>query len=341
MIRMTTTPLHGVRRRAFTLVELLVVIAIIAILIALLLPAVQAAREAARRAQCANNLKQIGLALHSFHDTHGHLPQGTHGGNYGLGWGPRLLPYIEQGQILEAIESVDQVVFTITDPWNQAIFLELSAVSARMPGADTVIPTFLCPTVSLPTRAPEAPEAEPESVGYVVSHYRGSAGYCHRGAIVREPELNTARTCSDVIPGLGITITVNKPKYTKIRFRSIRDGLSNTIAVGESAYVYDTGYWPLWIGTPNEDEQALMHTEAPINCGVQQGIGIWTQRERDMALAVGVHAGSGQECAYSWHPGGVNFAFCDGSVHFLSENLDLLTYFSLGDIADERILGEY
>ncbi len=90
------------RQRGFTLIELLVVIAIIAILIALLLPAVQQAREAARRTQCKNNLKQIGLSLHNYHDVYNSFPNGTvstSAGNWGISWWARVLPYVDQAPL--------------------------------------------------------------------------------------------------------------------------------------------------------------------------------------------------------------------------------------------------
>src|SRR5215813_12840242 len=126
------------RRRAFTLIELLVVIAIIAVLIALLLPAVQAAREAARRAQCTNNLKQIGLAIHNYHSTVNSLPWGD--GPWWIEWSAHtlLLPYIEQGPIYNAINFIDTQPFGLTPMPNDN--------PANTTAEYTTIAGFLCPS---------------------------------------------------------------------------------------------------------------------------------------------------------------------------------------------------
>lgn len=316
----------------------------------MLLPAVNSARENGRRAACTNNLKQLGTALQSFHNSFGHLPQGTHHGNYGLGWGVKILPYLEMGNQYDAIDQMDipGLLIPIKDPWNSLVFDKVYALGKLVPAGDTVISSFVCPSSTLPSHVPKVSGVTNvnylKSTGYAVSSYRGSAGFCHGGVLVREPELRRAQNCSGVIiPGLGAPYSVSRPALEFVRFRDIRDGQSNTIAVGESAYVYDKteGYWPLWIGSPSQDEQTLMHTEAPICCGVPAGIGIWGDKERNLANGVGIHAGSGQECAYSFHSGGAYFVFCDGSVHFLSVDLDLRTYFSMGHIADGEVLGRF
>src|SRR4051812_18590026 len=140
-------PLHSRRRRAFTLIELLVVIAIIAILIALLLPAVQQAREAARRTQCRNNLKQIGLALHNYHDAANTIPPGyigtqavpnVTGQSLNYGWATFILPFMDQSPLYNTIGS------GFSGP--NAVTFASSTISASSAAYQTVLPAFRCPS---------------------------------------------------------------------------------------------------------------------------------------------------------------------------------------------------
>ena len=336
---------------AFTLVELLVVIAIISLLIALLLPAAQSARESARRALCSNNLKQLALGLQSFHGAREHLPLGIYGGTTGLGWGAKILPFIEESSVYEKIDRESRAIGGVRDPW-ASVFHQAETAGVIVPGGEAVISSFICPSGSLPDHAPPPAvrgnsesdayvlDGSRRSAGYARASYRGSQGYCFHGALVRESTIGESFTCDISIPGRGWVSSSTKKAYHRIRYKHIRDGLSRTIAIGESDHVYAPSFWPLWIGAPDNDEQTLLSTESPINCGVRPGVGIWTDRERNLARAVGVLGGA-EECAYSWHKRGAYFAFCDGSVHFLSENLDLLTFFSLGDIADGRAVGTF
>jgi len=193
--------------RAFTLVELLVVIAIIGVLVALLLPAVQAAREAARRSQCSNNLKQLGLALHNFHDTFNRLPAGGYPNSSGQkykhmsGFVP-LMPFFEQTTLHDLFD-IDQQI----DHANNA--------TARQ----QTIPTFFCPS----RRAPEVGRT-----GYnMPDTSRGDYAFSAGG---EGSNCNTANT--NDFKGMF-------SQAQNMRFANITDGLSNTIAIGEKRTVMD------------------------------------------------------------------------------------------------------
>ncbi|MDB5337001.1 MAG: xcpT 17 [Planctomycetaceae bacterium] len=195
------------RKRGFTLIELLVVIAIIAVLIALLLPAVQQAREAARRSQCKNNIKQIGLALHNYHDAMTVFPTGATGKAMGLAF---ILPYLDQSPLYNLINfNID-----IYGP-------------ASQPAINTVIPVFVCP--SNPTSA----------VGYTVS---GGAWYGSIAmvdyALVCGSDLgpNTSPLAGGALACNGVFCYTTKwGTLAKIGMKDITDGSSNTFGVGEYA----------------------------------------------------------------------------------------------------------
>lgn len=301
--------------RGFTLVELLVVIAIIGILVALLLPAIQAARESARRANCVNNLKQMGLALHGYHDTYKAFPVGVAGGpvahaEKGFGWAVRLLPYLEE-----------QTLYNKINPdWRPNIFrITFDATGAIVPGGDTQLEVFRCPSSEMESHATN--EDLPEyAIGYATSDYKGCNGSDASGN-----------------EGHGIFCTVKELKHnnnrTKLSIKDVLDGLSKTIAVGESAYykVPEVINWPFWIGAIVEDESALFKTneKCPINCEISPIAEAAFDTAKDDA------------CAFSWHPGGAQFLFADGSVHFLQDSIDVATYENLGNIADGNVIAGF
>ncbi len=331
---------------AFTLVELLVVIAIIGILVALLLPAVQSAREAARRMSCAVNLKQIALALLSYHDTTGEFPKGAYTAatgartEDGLGWMTRILPQIEQQAVYDQL--VDNGISAAGvnfdgNPWQPVIFASAKA-TGKLPlsGAEAVIPTFLCPTVSMPERAPDGSfyggsPAQVNNYGHGVSHYKGSRGYCDRGMFLRTEEALKTDTCNDDVNGDGVPDLIEKGRYPRIRLKDVSDGTSKTISVGEAAYTVSIADYPVWVGTYREDGAILFKTRDPINCGAA-GDPLPLDPNRMLTAP-----GQADDCSFSWHPTGALFTFVDGSVHFLAEDLDVRIFWLLGDRLDGEV----
>lgn len=341
-MRQTTRSLH-----AFTLVELLVVIAIIGVLVALLLPAVQAAREAARRTQCASNMKQLSLALLTYHDPHGAFPRGAYtdpksnsfGVEDGLGWGTTILPYIEAANVHAQIKA--HGIAGVGDPWDlgiRGIFRKAKTAGKRpIPGGDTVLSVFRCPSSDLPLHVPAGINGPVTGTGYATAAYKASRGFCDRGMFLRTEEALKSDSCSGDLNGDGVIEQVVKDPLEIVRMKDVGDGTSHTIALGESAYVPDNDAvdaFPVWMGTWGEDGSVLFKTMDVINCNI--GGAKYPLTEFDIERLPG---GSAQDdCAFSYHPGGAYFAYVDGSVHWLSENLELRTFWLLGDRVDGEVL---
>jgi prepilin-type N-terminal cleavage/methylation domain-containing protein len=317
------------RRRGFTLIELLVVIAIIAVLIALLLPAVQAAREAARRAQCVNNLKQLGIALHNFHDVNLNLPSSDRpGGATAL---PRIaaitfmLPYIEQNA---AYDAYNQRV-NWSAPLNSTVVLSRLNV-------------FLCPSAQNNDALdgdPNPPLKWAPNVA-AITDYSPTIGVDRR---LGTPGLGLASAAGDTTtigPWTGVL-----PKNTKSRLADVTDGLSNTIAFAESAgrpYVYlkggklvdgntlihrvNAGGWSRPASDFSIDGSSLdgsvLPGPCPINCTNGEDIA-------DQTFPYIYYGSEGSSEAYSFHHGGANFLVGDGSVRFIKETIAMRVFASL------------
>jgi prepilin-type N-terminal cleavage/methylation domain-containing protein/prepilin-type processing-associated H-X9-DG protein len=360
------------RSRGFTLIELLVVIAIIAVLIALLLPAVQSAREAARRAQCTNNLKQLGLAFANYTDVNGMYPPGgvtlvsgfatsTWGnevGNNGVSWVALILPYIEQNPVYSSINFSLTVnnpsVTTFATVWYTRISVlscpsdgdqqgfrpvgsgsagdgqDISTTSSGIPvppppgGGQPMIPVenYLgsfgdnycigCnnPGVTFPTETPYT--VWPPVPGQPRVGYPGE-----QGTLLDNFSCGNTGTAPGTLRGM-FDVTTNQT----VKLASVTDGTSNTIAAGEGlpAQRADNNVWE-WNSGANGTTVPINYP-SPQSCslpGNGWGSTNWASR-----------------CAYtntgfkSHHPGGCNFVFVDGSVHFLKQSINMITYCALG-----------
>ncbi len=296
------TPIDGCGRTAFTLVELLVVIAIIGILIALLLPAVQAARESARRTQCANNFKQVGLALHGYHDVVGSFPPSqiiwvetqrntcgprpTNGTWYGLGWGTFILPYTEQSNLYNQFDFRVQLSFASTMP------------NFRL--AATRLDVYLCPS-------------DPQQGELVMITGTGSNGPNPDEDIRQSNMACTADSREWSCDGLWpLQFPFNDGVMGALHSTSIKhitDGTSNTFIIAEvtggGPGSYAAHYWATF---------GYIDTRDGIN-------GPWTVPGGQFASGPGAIWGFRQTGASSYHPGGCNFLLTDGSARYFSQNI--------------------
>jgi prepilin-type N-terminal cleavage/methylation domain-containing protein/prepilin-type processing-associated H-X9-DG protein len=292
--------MHQSIRRAvgFTLIELLVVIAIIGVLIGLLLPAVQSARESARRTVCRNNLKQIGLALHNHIDAKKHLPPGYTStilldgddGGPGWAWGAKILPYIEQSALHQLVD--------------ETVPIEGIAAAALR---TKIVPGFVCPSDD----RLEAVIDIPKIGGNQVICQMASASYVGSAGTVRP----TCKICRDRFDGVfGRNRTVEP--------RELMDGLSNTLAVGERATRWASA--TMWGVAPRSKLLDRQHrgeyAAGPayvLGTTFKDGFNI---EEGDMTDHNMMQ--SYAESFGSVHPGGAHFAFCDGGVRFVFDNID-------------------
>jgi prepilin-type N-terminal cleavage/methylation domain-containing protein len=307
------------RRRGFTLIELLVVIAIIGVLVAILLPAVQQAREAARRTMCGNNLKQLGIALHSYHETHSIFPPGCLAmsntgvayapGNAepgrtavtgGWGWSVFVLPYIDQGPLYNAL-----------DPNGNNFPAAPTALTK------TVLPIFICPSDASGNIVTSTPMGgDGASNGHAKSNYP---------AIFGSTSVNYVNTAAQNTRGM---FWYN----SNVRIADVSDGTSNTVMVTER----------LWDGTTSEIRRgAVWAGKCPgsntyLDAGNKYSNLVRTENHPDWIVK-----GLNNNAAMSRHVGGVHFVLGDGGVRFLSENTDGFTYQKLGQMADGLSTGEF
>jgi prepilin-type N-terminal cleavage/methylation domain-containing protein/prepilin-type processing-associated H-X9-DG protein len=320
------------RRSGFTLIELLVVIAIIGVLVGILLPAVQQAREAARRAQCQNNLKQLGLALHNYHEAHATFPPAyvadtnapardpdTFDAGPGFAWGALLLPQLDQAPLYHQLN------------FSRACWDASQAALVR-----TTLPVFLCPSDT----GPAGPFAVKDAAGTVLATFAKSSYAVNAGQ--EEPWGFTVADYAAIADG---------PFYRNSRTRvaDVTDGLSQTVFVGEHSSVLS---FKTWVGVvpgamvcPNDPARFPIRT-----CDVA-------------ATLVNVHSGPASDeidpvtgfapihppnsplshvCQmYSGHAGGAYVLFGDGSVRFISQFVHQPTWAALSSRARHDIVGDF
>jgi prepilin-type N-terminal cleavage/methylation domain-containing protein len=328
------------RRRGFTLIELLVVIAIIAVLIALLLPAVQQAREAARRSQCKNNLKQIGLALHNYHDVFNQFPCpfGITGytnpsTNTGERWGHSqwvsLLPYMDQAPLYNA--------------WNFNAADE--GWTGNQPLAEKAkLPLLKCPSSPLDMNGPY--------MAVQLSHYFGISGAVPRGAFTDWTGVNDQGTNNSGVgeQPWGYTSNRGMMVFGGKNLSKTTDGTSNTIVEGEiSNYVFDA------TGNTKDDRRPSRRWSWAM--GGLTGWRNWAPQVSNVCVRYAPNSrvlgsngliwggwddASGSNCPLtSAHTGGVQVLMGDGAVRFLSENIDMFTLTVLAVRDDGKVVGEF
>lgn len=321
------------RRKGFTLVELLVVIAIIGILVSLLLPAVQAAREAARRMQCSNHVKQISLALHLHHDAKRKFPPilttGSSGATYSTqhNWIAYTLPYMEQSAVWSMIQFPTR---PLADPYYTTSNVDNSALGNsidqnNVPASRHWIPTFICPTDPVGSIRQPISEGGRAPTNYVGNqgasvNFTAGDGIFYRNSNVRFAE---------IIDGTSNTYLLSECLRGDFDINTLRDNYVGVRNVSNAADIStcqtlipnfsDRG--GVWIGG-----QALNSTFVTARPPNDRRVDCW-----------GPSFGSTNFVARSFHVGGVNMGLCDGSVRFVSSNVDAILYASMGTRAGGEV----
>ena len=310
----SSIPRRG-RSRGFTLIELLVVIAIIAILIALLLPAVQQAREAARRTQCRNNLKQIGIALHNYHDNHRVFPSGwigvntsgqpdMHEGISGFGWATMILPMLDQSPLYNSLN------------FNTSMATAANTAAWLLP-----LPAFRCP--SDPSDNLWNLELHDAStVAMPTANYVGSFGPEGMEDLCFDPPSGSDPHGEPKAAPFQCNGDGFLAHNSSVKMRDITDGTSNTYVVGERRSDTGLGWHSTWVGVYPEGEEAAARV---------LGASDHTPNHPDTHF----------DDFSSQHEGGAHFLFADGRVQFVGENMSLTVYRNLSTIAGNEVIGEF
>jgi prepilin-type N-terminal cleavage/methylation domain-containing protein len=299
----SVTSRHETSRRGFTLVELLVVIAIIGVLVGLLLPAVQSAREAARRMQCSNNLKQIGLAMHMYIDSHQKFPPGAwNEANTGnrLGWTVFVLPFMEQTALYNS--------FNFSHPNYNGVNLVPAATPVKM---------YLCPSNRLKFNMngvnPGNGENPPNGLAYT-THYYGIMGPKGINPFIAGGTTNFPHVTTPTGHG-GFSTSGVLYRNSSTKLGELTDGTSNTMIVGEISWEEANCYRSWGRGASGNTIGSCKNAEFGI--GVKPYIATNAQPATPNFNSVSFG---------SQHTGGAQFAVGDGSVRFVSQSIDMATY---------------
>jgi len=322
------------KRPAFTLVELLVVIAIIGILVALLLPAIQAAREAARRSQCSNNLKQIALATLNHHDTKGTFPPGcvmekypySGSDNFFTGWTREIMPYAED-TALRDIYNPTVPVNSTTDP-NAKKFRE------------TIVPLYTCPSdFPMELIVPDSGPAAASGTTFMTGSYRGNAGrgdgsvtwYLYEAVpasnapgSLTAPHKGWRGPLHAIIRSAGAQPPATVYLLREEKIKNITDGTTKTLLIGESTNTY----------APRRSFWAYTHGNYVLSQPTPYAPTLFGDFTR--CVNAGTYGQSNRACHSGWfsnHPNGMNTGRCDGSVDFVSFDIDLNIFAASGSIA--------
>jgi prepilin-type N-terminal cleavage/methylation domain-containing protein len=330
-------------RLGFTLVELLVVIAIIGVLVALLLPAVQAARDAARRAQCASQLKQIGLAVLNYESSKGTLPAGslvngnTHQKDYFGTWTVSILPYVEQ-----------QTLFKLWNPKKD--FSQPENRQLR----ESHVPVYLCPAdevISPLELADTGPSSRPADAHFAVGSYRAMSGWSPGDGVsgdqfwdnIEAQENGRAAETPDWTRGamhaVGVNANEAPQRWMKaVGIKDIIDGTSNTLLVGE--YHSPTTRLDNGVSAPGVRRTLWANAYTSYNQSSAMSHSFTRMPDFAKCMEMNIPADDGDDnCKRSWgslHGGNIiQFAYCDGSVNILSEDIDANVFGEFATIAQE------
>lgn len=325
------------RQRGFTLIELLVVIAIIAVLIALLLPAVQQAREAARRSQCKNNLKQIGLALHNYHDTHSCFPPGSYGDQQrNPNWRLHIFPGLEQTALYNKLD------FT---SFSRSFLGSSTSTVNQQTLSGVKIGVYICPSSPLDPNGTVEPQGVYNAARIQVPMYVGVSG----ASIGTAPEFPAGTLVGLEVTKYSSNMYTNNGlfRWNQItRMRDITDGTSNTIAVAEQSGTVAgkdirSGYYGGYTGSTFSTAVSPSSTSSASDWW---GSGLSSLRYVINAKASDTGSSTGYKANTVWnsyHTGGIQVMMADGSVRFITDNIHMNTLRALAACNDGQTIGEF